>query len=246
MEDKLRSHVRPITAPPDSSLLPLTTPSQVAENDYSPDIFQLTSKLLRLNPEYYTIWNVRRRALISGLFSGDHNNPRLPAESPDSPGKSEIAAAENDMNVIQSELGFTIPLLIDSPKCYWIWNYRTWILHQAVERLAVPKARQVWEEELGLASKMLTKDRRNFHAWGYRRHVVKKLESPELDGESMVEAEFEYTSKMIHMDLSNFSAWHNRSKLIPRLLDERQASDPERRTFFDEGRSHPFAVCLCV
>lgn len=150
---------------------------------------------------------------------------------------AEDATAENDMNVIKTELGFTVPLLLESPKCYWIWNYRTWLLQQAIERLEVSKARQVWEEELGLASKMLTKDRRNFHAWGYRRHVVKKLESPELAGTSMVEAEFEYTSKMIRVDLSNFSAWHNRSKLIPRLLDERGASDEERRYFFDEGMS---------
>lgn len=88
---------------------------------------------------------------------------------------------------------------------------------------------------MGLASKMLSKDRRNFHAWGYRRHVVEQLESPELGGVSMVESEFEYTTKMIKTDLSNFSAWHNRSKLIPRLLDERNADDTTRETFLNEG-----------
>jgi geranylgeranyl transferase type-2 subunit alpha len=96
-------------------------------------------------------------------------------------------------------------------------------------------ARQVWEAELGLASKMLGKDRRNFHAWGYRRHVVAQLESVALRGASMVEAEFEYTYRMIQTDLSNFSAWHSRSKLIPRLLDERGADDAARRAFLDKG-----------
>lgn len=159
------------------------------------------------------------------------------------------AAQENDMKVIQSELGFMFPLLIESPKCYWIWNYRAWILQQAIERLEVSKARKVWEDELGLASKMLTKDQRNFHAWGYRRHVVKKLESTELNGTSLVEPEFEYTSRMIHKDLSNFSAWHNRSNLIPRLLDERGASAEERRAFFDKGNNPSPARCpqpLCL
>ena len=132
-------------------------------------------------------------------------------------------------------MAFTIPLLVEFPKCYWIWNYRTWLLQQAIERLPAPAARRVWEEELGLASKMLTRDRRNFHAWGYRRNVVAQLESPVLQGGSMVEAEFEYTTKMIRVDLSNFSAWHNRSKLIPRLLDERGAGDTARKTFYDEG-----------
>jgi hypothetical protein len=85
--------------------------------------------------------------------------------------------------------------------------------------------------------KMLVKDSRNFHGWGYRRKVVSELESPRLGGRSMVESEFEYTTKMIHGDkgLSNFSAWHRRSKLIPRLLDERNASDEARRQFLDDG-----------
>lgn len=82
---------------------------------------------------------------------------------------------------------------------------------------------------------MLGKDRRNFHAWGYRRHVVEQLESTALGGSSMVEAEFKYTGNMINTDLSNFSAWHSRSKMIPRLLDERGADDVARRAFLDEG-----------
>ena len=82
---------------------------------------------------------------------------------------------------------------------------------------------------------MLTRDSRNFHGWGYRRKVVSELESSKLNGKSMVESEFEYTTKMIRASLSNFSAWHNRSKLIPRLLDERNATDNERRQFLEDG-----------
>ena len=147
------------------------------------------------------------------------------------------ADAENDLGILKNELGFTIPLLMEFPKCYWIWNYRSWLLQEAIKRLDVPVARRIWEEELGLVSKMLNKDKRNFHAWGYRREVVKQLESAVLNGKSMVESEFEYTSKMIRGDLSNFSAWHNRSKLIPRLLDERGADDPDRKGFLDKGKS---------
>lgn len=124
---------------------------------------------------------------------------------------------------------------MEFPKCYWIWNYRSWLLQQAIERLNPAVARRIWEEELGLDTKMLSKDRRNFHAWGYRRNVVSHLESAALNGKSMVESEFEFTTKMIRVDLSNFSAWHNRSKLIPRLLDERQADESARRKFFDAG-----------
>jgi geranylgeranyl transferase type-2 subunit alpha len=87
---------------------------------------------------------------------------------------------------------------------------------------------------------MLVRDSRNFHGWGYRRKVVSELESAKLNGKSMVESEFEYTTKVIHGDkgLSNFSAWHRRSKLIPRLLDERNADDATRRQFLDDGKHH--------
>jgi geranylgeranyl transferase type-2 subunit alpha len=95
-------------------------------------------------------------------------------------------------------------------------------------------ARDIWKAELGLVSKMLTKDQRNFHAWSYRRKVVAKLESDELQGSSMVESEFEYTTKMIERDLSNFSAWHNRSQLVLRILEERAADDQGRTDFLDQ------------
>lgn len=258
-----------------------------SQGDFSAETFQLTSKLLRLNPEYYTIWNARRRCLISGSFSRPSAgsscsracsstsrtattapsstscsssssaatppgpasrtagtsgttadpNPETRRDDHDDEAATAAAAEAQDLSTIKSELGFTIPLLLESPKCYWIWSYRLWILQQAIARLRVPLARKIWEEELGLATKMLGKDRRNFHAWGYRRHVVAQLESPSLEGSSMVEAEFAYTDRMIQSDLSNFSAWHSRSKLIPRLLDERGADDAARRAFLDKGMS---------
>ncbi|KAL2132397.1 hypothetical protein VTI74DRAFT_3874 [Chaetomium olivicolor] len=253
--------------------------ARVAQGDYSLDLFQLTSKLLRLNPEYYTIWNARRRCLISGLFSAPSagcscstacsSTSRTATTTPystscssscsaatrqdprsltagrsgttaetgpsDSSKPEDAAAAEtHDLKLLKSELAFTIPLLLESPKCYWIWSYRLWLLQQAISRLSIPVARKIWEEELDLASRMLIKDRRNFHAWGYRRHVVAQLESEALRGGSMAETEFEYTQKMIGGDLSNFSAWHSRSKLIPRLLEERRAGEGERRKVLDQ------------
>ncbi len=127
------------------------------------------------------------------------------------------------------------------PKCYWLWNYRLWLLQEGNKRLEPEIARELWNRELILVGKMLVKDSRNFHGWGYRRKVVTELESPKLRGRSMVESEFEYTTKMIHGDkgLSNFSAWHRRSKLIPRLLDERNASNETRRQFLDDGSLFP-------
>jgi len=80
---------------------------------------------------------------------------------------------------------------------------------------------------------MLDKDRRNFHAWSYRRYLVARLESDALLGKSLAEDEFAYTRQMIEKDLSNFSAWHNRSRLMLRLLAERNADDRTRAAFLE-------------
>ena len=195
--------------------------TQAASRSYGPALFQLTTELLRLNPEHYTVWNIRRRCLTSALLTKTANQQDQ----------------ESDVSVLQSELAFTIPLLMAFPKCYWIWGFRQWILSQAILRLIVPVAREIWEAELGLTSTMLNKDQRNFHAWDYRRIVVAKLESPQLRGKSMAEDEFAYTTKMIRDNLSNFSAWHNRSQVIPRLLEERGASSKMRAAFLVEELS---------
>lgn len=197
----------------------------MADGQLDHDTFQLTSQLLRLNPEYYTVWNIRRRCL-----------------GPAGPAHQGHEFRQLDEETIKAELQFTVPLLVEYPKCYWIWKYRLWALAQATDKLPVSIARAIWEEELLLVAKMLHKDRRNFHAWGYRRHVVSQLESQALDGRSMTEHEFDYTTKKISEDLSNFSAWHNRSQLIPRLLCERGADDEARRELLDAGWE-PLLAC---
>lgn len=146
--------------------------------------------------------------------------------------ESQVTQAED---FIASDLQFLVPLLMQYPKCYWIWNYRMWLLDQVENTLAHHDAVKLWREEMGLVSKMLTRDERNFHGWDYRRHVVSQIER--LQGpstNSLVESEFEYTTKMIKKALQNFSALHYRSKLIPRLLKERNATPDERRELLNQ------------
>lgn len=140
--------------------------------------------------------------------------------------------AASNFERITNDLKFLIPLLQEFPKCYWLWNYRRWLLEQAEVVLAREQAVQIWQKELGLVSMMLSKDGRNFHGWGYRKYVIAELER--LTGSSMVEDEFAYTEKMIKAALQNFSALHYRSKLIPRLLDERKADGQARRKMLED------------
>ncbi|KAE9376088.1 geranylgeranyl transferas-like protein type II alpha subunit [Stipitochalara longipes BDJ] len=240
--------------------------TKIAERQYTVEVLELTSKLIKKNPEYYTIWNVRRRLLIYGLFSKPSDSSSHSTASPNTSttdttkassgisssstttsSEASITSPQNlaspnhgrngtTLDLIKADLEFLFPIMMKYPKCYWLWNYRIWLLQEANERLEPEIARGLWSRELILVGKMLVKDSRNFHGWGYRRKVVSELESPKLGGHSMVEPEFEYTTKMIHGDkgLSNFSAWHRRSKLIPRLLDERNANDEARRQFLDD------------
>ena len=146
---------------------------------------------------------------------------------------SGLPPAQHEILLLVTEdLQFLIPLLKQYPKCYWIWNHRSWLLGSATKHLPAPDAAQLWKGELGLVSKMLALDSRNFHGWGYRREVVQSLERLSRDG-SMVEKEFAYTTQMINTNLSNFSAWHYRSQLIPQLLQLRQANSETRRALFD-------------
>lgn len=188
-------------------------------------MLELTSKLLTLNPEYYTIWNYRRLIL-------QHQLKQQPILSPGNRAQPHYELILNDLNLL-------IPLLRKYPKCYWIWKYRLWLLEEASSRLPVADSHRFWQQELGLVGKMLSLDSRNFHGWGYRRVVISGLESsqPKLNEPAVVftEDEFKYATRMIESNLSNFSAWHTRSKLIPRLLNERQASNLEREVFLEKG-----------
>jgi geranylgeranyl transferase type-2 subunit alpha len=197
--------------------------SQITEKQYTVEVLGLVTKLLNENPEYYTVWNHRRRVLMSLVAT------ETSKQTPD--------------DLLQSDLQLTFALLRKFPKCYWIWNHRNWLLRAGEAAMGAEAAHELWSGELQLINKMLHADSRNFHAWGYRRFVVSQIErltpSSESEGnqKSLTESEFEYTTKMIKTNLSNFSAWHNRSQLIPKILRERNADPRARRAFLDSELS---------
>jgi geranylgeranyl transferase type-2 subunit alpha len=191
----------------------------------------LISKLLKKNPEYYSIWNYRRLILLNHFAY----EAAVPTAEDDATNFHNNHLSKNTSDVITSDLQFIVPLLIQFPKCYWIWNYRQWLLEQGEDQLPKEVARRLWQEELGLVGKMLTRDERNFHGWSYRRHIVAQLERLGEAGEkSLVEQEFAYTTAMTRKALQNFSALHYRCKLIPKLLGERQADGLARRKMLED------------
>ncbi|EAU88364.2 RAB-protein geranylgeranyltransferase [Coprinopsis cinerea okayama7 len=177
------------------------------ESDYSEDAFKLTTRLLHINPEFYTIWNYRRNILLKGLFT---------------------------VRILTDELGMTMAALKSHPKVYWIWNHRRWCLENipfGPGEEGTPSHNDwrntAWNNELYVVEKLLDADARNFHAWDYRRYVLASMPVPRPEL-----SELGYTSRKIGANFSNFSAWHQRSKVLPRLweagtLDEKTSRESE-------------------
>jgi geranylgeranyl transferase type-2 subunit alpha len=202
--------------------------SQIIEKQFTIEVLGQVTKLLNENPEYYTIWNHRRR-ILNSLLSAES-----PEESPD--------------ELIQGDLQLTFGLLRKFPKCYWLWNHRNWLLRRAESTMGADAALRLWSGELQLINKMLHADSRNFHAWSYRRFVVSQIDrlshaTSTSESRTLAESEFEYTTKMIKTNLSNFSAWHNRSQLIPQILLERNADARARRIFLGSELS---LICQAI
>ena len=201
--------------------------TKVDAEQWTEKTLELTSRLLTQNPEYYTIWNHRRRILQQLCLTDT----------------SQV------LQRVREDLDFLLPLLTQFPKCYWIWNHRSWLHHQATDYLNTSTALLIWQEELKLVGALLNRDSRNFHGWGYRRTITREIEklrteahasqeteaveSTGLETGSIFESEFAYTTKMIKSNLSNFSAWHYRSRLISKLLDVRGADPTTRGNLFD-------------
>lgn len=191
-KDKIKiAHYRQLT----DSLL-----ESKAKHLYSQEALAETTRLLSLNPEFYTIWNYRRN-ILNALFAGNELDRK---------------------SVLEDDLKFVLLQLRSYPKCYWIWNHRVWCLFTL-------KDEANWEYELAIVSKLLQADARNFHGWQYRRFVVENLgkrSTKEVSDKTLATAvllkisinEYKYTTSKINSNISNFSAWHNRSKLIPKIF----------------------------
>lgn len=158
--------------------------------EYTLERLGKTTELLALNPEFYTIWNYRREILLD-LF----NKKELDLKT----------SLEDDLKLVLQQLK-------KFPKCYWIWNHRAWCLGKLQEAKMAN-----WDFELGIVSKLLEMDSRNFHGWQYRRFVVQNIEQNSKEILSINLKEFDYTTTKINKNISNFSAWHNRSKLIIKI-----------------------------
>ncbi|KAJ3997531.1 rab-protein geranylgeranyltransferase [Lentinula boryana] len=120
-------------------------------NEWSREALHATTQLLQINPEFYTVWNYRRRILINGVF---------PESTP-----------EQIKDLLTDDLSLTMEALKIHPKVPGIsddGDPRGW-------------EKELWNQELFVVEKLLDADPRNFHAWSYRRLVLESMPVPKLE-----------------------------------------------------------------
>eukprot|EP00760_Papus_ankaliazontas_P017122 PhM_4_TR17041/c0_g1_i1/m.34802/K14050/RABGGTA; geranylgeranyl transferase type-2 subunit alpha len=157
--------------------------------DAGKDLEPLT-KLLEINPEYYTFYNYRRKILLA-LFG------------------SAECTADVKKSALVTELEFSTRQIKRDYKSYCTWHHRKWIFVQL--RDFPDLLEKVFLKEKAQCEALLGIDERNFHCWGYRRWVLGQLSHADDD-----EKELAFTESKIGRSFSNYSAWHNRVPLMTR------------------------------
>ena len=112
-------------------------------NERGEEAWKLTSVLLKLNPDFYSVWNFRREILLEKLESQDANEPNV---------------------FLDGELVLTEHAIGRNPKSYCAWHHRQWL----ASRFGYCNV----DRELALCTKLLNADERNFHCWNYRRFIA--------------------------------------------------------------------------
>lgn len=212
---------------------------------------ELTTDLLDLNPEHYTVWNYRR----------------------------ELLTELNDKALLVKDLKFIEQLLPRYPKVYWLWNHRRWVLEElgseapwdrelglvtkmleydgrnfhgwqyrreVVKKIEDIKSTSMAEDEFKYTTSKINANFSNFSAWFNRSQLLSKVEAESKD--KQLEAELEYSRSAVFMDPEDQSAWtYYRWLLTNDLFADQQAKviDSEIEQIKELAEEEPDSV-LCI
>lgn len=159
----------------------------------------LLGKLLRLHPDFYSMWNFRKEAVLQeiGRIGEDRSNS--------SEGRDKALGA-----VYEEELALSVDCIKRNPKSYPAWHHHKWALEKGLDFLG---GSAILKEDLALCGSFLELDGRNFHCWAHRMWVAEKMGLSASDN-------LDFTTTKIMQNFSNYSAFHVRSKMLPRIVQE--------------------------
>ena len=106
------------------------------------ECFKLTGEILAINPDFYTVWNIRKENILKFI---------------------ELNGSDTNEKCLKDELLFTLDCLKKNEKSYSVWQHRIWIL----SKMPISE----YDNEISLCNLFLTKDERNFHCWDYRNYI---------------------------------------------------------------------------
>ena len=95
------------------SRLTATVLKRLQAGQYDKEILELAARLLEQNPEVYTIWNHRKKALVGMLDEG----------------------GDTATEAVKTELALTQRALEKHPKSYATWHHRRWLVSRHVTSL---------------------------------------------------------------------------------------------------------------
>ena len=179
------------------------------KKDTSLKTLELTSKMVVVNPDFYTIWGYRRE-ILAHHFNNFQPTPPTTNEDGDKDNKSQITQEDLNKMYLKESMLTETALSKRNPKSYYAWHHRKWVLSNGgITNL---------EKELQLTAQFLERDERNFHCWNYRRCVLSKLNN--LSKDEICNKEVQFTDTLIQRNFSNYSAWHERSKTLKLTMEE--------------------------
>jgi geranylgeranyl transferase type-2 subunit alpha len=179
------------------------------KKEHNATILDLTSKVLKSNPDVYSIWNFRREIFIEMHSASLGVSEAVPAVK---------VARDVSKEAITEELNLSTEAIKRNSKSYGAWYHRVWI----VDRFEVDV-----DAELALCKEFLTYDQRNFHCWNYRRYLVSMANVPPS-------SEFAFSTDKISENFSNYSAFHHRSVFIKSLVLESNTQEDNQALFEEE------------
>ncbi|KAF3048145.1 Rab geranylgeranyltransferase [Didymella heteroderae] len=191
--------------------------TKVAERQYTFEVLGLVTKLLNENPEYYTVWNHRRRVLIA-----------LVAEQTQSPDELLQGDLQLTFVLLQSLLGpdaaqklwsgelqLVNKMLHADSRNFHAWSYRR-IVVSKIERLgsstdSTDANSSLAQSEFDYTTKMIKTNLSNFSAWHNRSQLIPRiLREHDADAKArraFLASELELICEAINTDPFDQSIW---------------------------------------
>jgi len=190
------------------------------------EAYQLSAKLLEINPDFYSLWNYRRD-ILNHFFETKPKEQLAPVElklteaalmkNPKSYGAwhHRVWTLQLGVSSLQKEIELCGKMLTLDSRNFHCWNYRRIVADMAYKAgLLTPS------DEFAYTTEQINKNFSNYSAWHYRSVLVPQL--PMMDNaqqfKQFMDKEFQYVQNAFATDPADQSSWLYHRWLLARVL----------------------------